>query len=203
MLRDTAPDTIAAFLGNSFLEAAVAAHEATVADLGRWRRDTPGEVANASSRGLANRIHDTFMGHMLRGVEADPRVRYVEKGPTREFVVDGTIVLRYKRHDSSDKIKSFATAAAVQHWGGGALTLSELTLLPLALGYRWDSELQEMGAPVLSYRKGLTAQPEWVVDLGRAGDAAAPVRIIPPVLPGLPEIDLFGFGFDQEASGQE
>lgn len=202
MELDASAESISEFLGQPVLTVILASRDASAAELADWRARTPGEISASSARGLANRIHDRFVYHMLTGLDDMSDVVYNENGPTRQFVVKDRIVLRCKRHDKQNKIKAYPTRAAMNHWGGAA-TLEGLSMLNLAAGYRWDKDLREMGAAVLSFRRGLDEQPLWIVELGRAGGQSMPVRILPPVVPGLPSIDLFGLGAErQEDEGQ-
>jgi hypothetical protein len=142
------------------------------------------------------------MHHMLTGLDGVDEVRLNEHGSTRQFVVNDRIILRCKRHDRQNKIKSYPTRAAIEHWGG-TVTLDGMATINIAAGYRWDKELREIGPAVLSFRRGLRARPLWIVDLGRGEAMTAPVRIVGPITPGLPSVDLFGIGEERrEDEGQ-
>lgn len=194
MTLDASVDSLSEFLGQPVLSAIVTARDNSAADFAGWRRDSPAEIARATSRGLANRISDSFVAHMIAALDGVDGVVFRERGLARQFVVREKVVLICKRHDAKDKISSYPTRTALDVWGGVA-TLEGMGTINLAAGYRWDKELREIGVPVLSYRRGLRARPTWVVDLNRGeGGAAAPVRIVPPTGPSLPTLDLPDFG---------
>lgn len=198
MTLDASADTLSAFLGQQVLSAIVTARDQSASDLANWRRSTPAEMSRATPRGLANRISDSFVAHMLAALDGVDGVTFRERGVSRQFVVRDKVILICKRHDAKDKISSYPTRSALEIWGG-AMTLDGLGTVNLAAGYRWDKELREIGAPVLSFRKGLRARPSWIVDLGRdADDVVAPVRIVPPTAPTLPTLDLPGFGDERK-----
>lgn len=191
---DASVDSLSAFLGQPVLSAIVTARDKSAADLSGWRRETPAEISRATPRGLANRISDSFVAHMLSALDGVDGVDFRERGISRQFVVREKVVLICKRHDAKDKISSYPTRSALDIWGG-AITLDGLGTINLAAGYRWDKDLREIGVPVLSYRKALRARPSWVVDLSRdADDVAAPVRIVQPTGPSFPVLDLPDFG---------
>jgi len=201
MTLDASVDSISEFLGQPVLSAIVKARDSSADDLARWRKDTPTDVARATSRGLANRINDSFVFHMAAALDGIDGVVFSERA--RRFVVGDKVVLVCKRHNMKDRIRSYPTRAALDFWGGAA-TLDGLGTIALAAGYRWDGELREIGVPVLSYRKGLLARPTWVVDLSRdEGDAAAPVRIVPPGGPVAPTFDLSGIEQPERKDGSK
>lgn len=197
MPLDASAESIAEFLGQPVLTAITDARDRSADELSMWRRTSPGEIAASSARGLANRIHDRFIHHMLVQLDQAEGVRLDDRGSTRQFIVNERVVLRCKRHDTQNKIKSYPTRAAINHWGG-TVTLDGMATINLAAGYRWDKELRELGPAVLSFRKSLYARPLWTVDLGRGGAIADPIRIVGPITPGMPSIDLFGIGSDQQ-----
>lgn len=197
MTLDASAESVSEYLGQPILAAITAARDLSAEDLGTWRRTTPAEIAAASSRGLANRIHDRFMHHMLVGLDGTDGVRLDERGSTRQFIVNDRIILRCKRHDQKNKIQSYPTRAAIEHWGG-TVTLDGMSTINLAAGYRWDKELRQVGPAVLSFRRALQARPLWTVDLGRGDTMADPVRIVGPITPGLPSVDLFGIGAESQ-----
>lgn len=199
MPLDASAESVAEFLGQPVLTAITDARDSSADDLEMWRRTSPSEIAASSARGLANRIHDRFMHHMLVKLDGAEGVRLDERGSTRQFVVNERVILRCKRHDEQNKIKSYPTRAAIEHWGG-TVTLDGMATINLAAGYRWDKELRELGPAVLSFRKSLHARPLWTVDLGRSVSVADPVRIVGPLMPGMPAIDLFGIGAEQQES---
>lgn len=197
MTLDASAESISEFLGQPVLSAIVVARDNAAVELADWRRTSPSEIAAATPRGLANRIHDRFIHHMVNALDTVDGVAFKERRSARQFVVKEKVVLVCKRHDQQDKIKAYPTRTAIDLWGDAA-TLDGLSTINVAAGYRWDKELREIGVPVLSFRKALRARPVWVVNLSREEGAAAPVRIIPPAVPGLPSIDLFGLGDERE-----
>lgn len=198
MTLDASAESLSEFIGQPVLSAIVTARDNSAEDYAGWRRESPAEIARATPRGLANRISDSFVAHMVAALDGVEGVAFRERGLARKFVVREKVVLICKRHDAKDKISSYATRTALEVWGGMA-TLEGMETINLAAGYRWDKELREIGVPVLSYRKGLRARPTWVVDLSRGeGGAAAPVRIVSPTGPTLPVLDLPDFGQERK-----
>jgi len=200
-MLDASPESISEYLGQPVLSAIVMARDNSAQDYAKWRRDTPSEIARATARTVANRISDAFVAHMVAALDGVDDVEYREGSLSRKFVVRDRVVLICKRHGVEDKISSYPTHTALEVWGGAA-TLDGLDVINLAAGYRWDRELREMGAPVLSYRKGLRARPSWVVDLSRGNSAAEPVRIVPPAGPTLPALELPDFGQERKDGNQ-
>ena len=202
MTLDASADSLSDFVGQSVLSAIVTARDNAATDYTRWRKESPSEIARATSRGLANRISDSFVAHMVAVLDGVDDVAFRERGNSRYFVVREKIVLICKRHDGKDKISSYPTRSALDVWGG-APTLEGMGTINLAAGYRWDKDVREIGVPVLSYRKGLRANPIWVADLSRGeGGASAPVRIVPPAGPNLPTLDLSDFGQERKDGSQ-
>jgi hypothetical protein len=198
MMLDASAESLSEFVGQPVLSAIVTARDKSAEEYAGWRRESPAEIARATPRGLANRISDSFVAHMVAALESVEGVTFRERGLSRKFVVREKVVLICKRHDAKDKISSYATRTATEVWGGVA-TLEGMETINLAAGYRWDKELREIGAPVLSYRKSLRARPAWVVDLSRGeGGAAAPVRIVSATDPTLPVFDLPDFGQERK-----
>ncbi|KCG05315.1 hypothetical protein P935_02065, partial [Mycobacterium tuberculosis KT-0039] len=69
----------------------------------------------------------------------------------------------------------------------------------IAVGYRWDPDTREIGAPLLSLRDGKD-HVIWVVELD---EPAAGVKITwTPIEPTLPSIDFGDLGEDSGASGE-
>jgi hypothetical protein len=201
-MMDASVETLSEFIGQPVLSAIVTARDNSAKDFARWRKESPSEISRATSRGLANRISDSFVSHMVAALDGIDDVVFREQGISRSFVVREKVVLICKRHNAKDKISSYPTRAALGVWGGVA-TLEGMETISLAAGYRWDKELREIGVPVLSYRNGLRARPVWVADLSRdEGGAAAPVHIVSPTGPSLPTLDLSDFGQERKDGKQ-
>jgi hypothetical protein len=78
--------------------------------------------------------------------------------------------------------------------------LGGLELVTLAAGYRWDPELREIKAPVISYRDGKD-NPIWAVELAEPDDGASAITWTPiPGGPSLPAVE-YGDPADGEDAG--
>ncbi|CKN50809.1 Hypothetical protein ERS024265_03242 [Mycobacterium tuberculosis] len=187
-------------LGDKFLAALVGTIRDTrfdIADMRNWR---PGWFPTMHSRCLSNLIHDRIWAHLVTLIASNPGTSIKDKGATREIVVGAHLRLRIKRHHAGDEISTYPTRTAIEFWQQGSqLAFPGLEEVRIAVGYRWDPDTREIGAPLLSLRDGKD-HVIWVVELD---EPAAGVKIPwTPIEPTLPSIDFGDLGEDSGASGE-
>lgn len=187
-------------LGDKFLAALVGTIRDTrfdIADMRNWR---PGWFPTMYSRCLSNLIHDRIWAHLVTLIASNPGTSIKDKGATREIVVGAHLRLRIKRHHAGDEISTYPTRTAIEFWQQGSqLAFPGLEEVRIAVGYRWDPDTREIGAPLLSLRDGKD-HVIWVVELD---EPAAGVKITwTPIEPTLPSIDFGDLGEDSGASGE-
>lgn len=125
-------------------------------DLAEFRAWRPGWVADSSSRGLLNLIHDRLWAHLTRELDDLPHVAFVDHPPKREMYVHGRFRFRVKRHTASGLVRTYPTQAALDFMAQPTqLPLDGLEEVHLCAGYVWDDELREIGESVLSLRDGM------------------------------------------------
>lgn len=188
MFSPTDPDAVLAELGDKFLtgfSGAVTAARSDIADMRSWR---PVWFPGMSTRCLSNLIHDRIWAHVVTAIEDAESVNLIEKGPTREIQAGMNLRLRVKRHRENDKISTYPTQTALEFYLQGPPALSGLELITLAAGYRWDHDLREILAPVVSYRDGKD-NPIWAVELSEPATTAEPITWTPIKGPSLPEVE--------------
>lgn len=137
---------------NAFGWAVVAARR----DLAEYRAWHPDWVAQSSSRGLANWIHDRLWHHVARLLIDIPEVEVYEKGATRELIIGGRYRVRVKRHGIGASVSTYPTQGALEfmHQPNEQLVLAGLEQVRLIFGYEWLGGSDEVGAAVLSLRDG-------------------------------------------------
>jgi hypothetical protein len=179
---------VLAALGDKFLSAfagSVTAARQDIRDMRAWR---PSWFPTMHSRCLSNLIHDRIWAHLVHAVQDDDSTVLVEHGPTREVQVGVNLRLRIKRHRFADQISTYPTPTALAFYLQYALALPGLELVTLAAGYRWHTDLREIGAPVISYREGKD-NPIWAVELAEPKTGAEPITWTPITSPELPTIE--------------
>ncbi|SFQ64128.1 hypothetical protein SAMN05421810_111107 [Amycolatopsis arida] len=111
-------------------------------------------------------------------------------GNKREVTVGLRYRARVKRHDLTDKVRSYPTKAAVAFWTQSD-TLEGLEEIRLGFGYRWDPEERLIGSTVISLRDGLDKETVWAVVVDIESTAGTTTFTWEPVDPSLPQIDLY------------
>ena len=119
-----------------------------------------------------------------------------DNDPTREVWYQNQYQIRIKRHSSEDKISTYPTATALEFWSNGQPTIPGLESHTLALGYRWDPELRDIGEAILSYRTGIE-DPVWAAVLKGTQENLSGF-IVERMSPELPDIDLSSVIFEEE-----
>ena len=163
-------------LGEKVLDALVDAVDLTRADLRDYRTMMPDVAAQASSRGMANWIHDRIWSHACRLLDSvDDAVCY-EKGPFREVIVQSRYRIRLKRHRPPAAVATYPTQGAMDFMEqpDGQRVLEGTEQLRLILGYVWDEDSGEMGPAVLSMRHGIKSVL-WVHELSSTEGSATPL----------------------------
>jgi hypothetical protein len=187
-------------LGDRFLEAAAGTVGAARIDLGEMREWRPAWFPTMHSRCLSNLLHDRVWSHLVARVESDPAANVIERGPTREIAIGTHLRLRIKRHHIGDKISTYPTRTAIEFWRQNNDTLPGLEEVRVAVGYRWDPDARQVGAPVLSLRDG-TDNVIWAIELSEP--AAGEKVTWTPIEPTLPTIDLGELGAEIDDEGEK
>jgi hypothetical protein len=147
-------DEVCEGLGNKVVHGLGVAVVRTREVYAEYRVQHPDWVANSTSRGLANWIHDQLFARSVAEVEGLDGVGVVDREPTRELWVGPNYRLRIKRHRLSGDIRTFPTPGAALFLLQPQPTLDGLDEVHLVAGYEWDDELREVGPAVLSLRNG-------------------------------------------------
>jgi hypothetical protein len=202
MFSPSSPDEVLAELGDEFLRrlaGAVAYARVDIADMRAWR---PGWFPPMSVRCLANLIHDRIWAHFAAAVDGSSAVNLFESGPTREIQVGMNFRLRIKRHHDDDSISTYPTETALGFYLQEQVCIEGLELIKLAAGYRWDAEMREILAPVISYRDGKD-NPVWAVELREPDAGMGPISWAPIVTPSLPLVDVGGAATKSETGTED
>jgi hypothetical protein len=183
------PDEVLTGLGDEFLRALAGAVVSARMDISEMRAWRPGWFPPMSVRCLANLIHDRIWAHFAAAVDGSTAMHLVQSGPTREVQVGMNFRLRIKRHHNDDGISTYPTETALDFYLQEQMPIEGLELVKLTAGYRWDAEMREILAPVISYRDGKD-NPIWAVELSEPDAETAPIRWAPIATPSLPLVDL-------------
>ena len=177
-------------LGEKVIEALGAAIPRTRLDLARYQAMLPDIVATSSSRGLANWFHDRIWFHVVSGLECLDNTVIVDRGPTREIVIDGSYRIRVKRHDKKGQISTYPTQSALEFLSQPPeqLVLDGLAEVHLIAGYQWNPTTHEIGPAVLSLRDGRN-NVIWMMELPDPATGAPVVDITGPRTPEIPTIE--------------
>lgn len=174
-------------LGTDFVRAFGSAVEGAREDITGLRDERPSWFPNMAPRTLANLIHDRIWCRLVEAAELLPDVTCVDSGSRREVIVGSNFVMRIKRHRDGETIASYPTQTALQFYTQ-IPALPGMERIPLALGYRWDSTLRQIGAAVLSLRDGHD-NVIWSLDLELiAGADVVPLSADGKSAPALPTI---------------
>lgn len=181
-------------LGEKVVEAFSRAVARAKADLATYREVFPAWVAESSERGLAAYIHDRMWHHLTVLVEDISEVRVIDREPTRELMAHDRYRLRAKRHGEDGQVSTYPTQTAIEFlWQQDTLDGFDEEI-NLIVGYVWDSELREMGRPVISLRT--ENEIKWMHDLPQFGTGrgyASATPIVPPQAgPQTPRIEMPG-----------
>jgi hypothetical protein len=196
-------EEVMAELGDKFRTALVNSVRGTRSDIRDMREWRPAWFPTMHSRCMSNLIHDRIWARLVAAIEGDEATTIIERGPTREIAVGPHVRLRVKRHLTGDTISTYPTRTAIEFWQQGSLNaLPGLEEVRVAVGYRWDPEAREIGAPRLSLRDGKD-NVIWAVELDEPAEGVSVTWT--PIEPTLPSIDFGELGDETEsgASGDE
>jgi hypothetical protein len=195
-------DEVMTELGDKFLTALVGSVRGARVDIADMRKWRPSWFPTMHNRCLSNLIHDRIWARLIAMIESDSDTNIIEKGATREIAVGVNLRLRVKRHHVDDKISTYPTRTAIEFWQQGSqYAFPGLEEVRIAVGYRWDRDAREIGAPLLSLRDGKD-NVIWAVELDEPAEG---VKVTwKPIEPTLPSIDLSDFGEEEpRESGEE
>lgn len=173
-------------------------------DLRVFRRTFPSWFADSTDRGLLDFAHDRAWAHLTRLLDDVDEVSFVDEMPKREFYVGTHYRLRVKKHNAEGQVSSYPTLSA-QLFMTQEPTLDGLEEVRLVAGYRWDSELRQVGVPVISLHDG--DRVIWDHDLNEPEDPqiVSAVPIVPAGGPTPPQIvvgDTVGNDDEDAATGE-
>ena len=132
-------------------------------------RAGPDFPANPTQRMVACFIHDWIWSAFVPLVEGDPSISVHDRDPERQLTHGTNIRIRIKRHQLDDSLSSYPTEGSRDFWTpAAAVALDGLEEVPLALGYRWDSDERDA---VLTLRDGAD-KAVWATVLTPASDSA-------------------------------
>jgi len=191
-MKTTRPSSeqVTSDFGQEFLNAFVHAVSQADLDTATLRHEHPDWAATFSQRFYANFMHERIWALTLPALEQHPQVKIVDKEPHREFTYAAKYRGRFKKHDSSDAVRSYPTTGANGFWQSTeALPLDELAAYPIAFGYRWDPDLNEVLYPVVSLRENMK-KAIWVERLDLEEVDGATRIAHHPELPDLPGLEI-------------
>jgi hypothetical protein len=194
-----ASDEVLDELGDKFLGALVAAVRGTRVDINELREFKPGWFPSMHARCLSNIIHDRIWARLVAAIESDPDTKIIERGATREIAIGLHVRLRVKRHHVGDKISTYPTRTAIEFWKQSTqYAFPGLEEVRIAVGYRWDPEMREIEAPLLSLRDGKD-NVIWAVELDEPAEG---VKVTyKPIEPTMPSIEFGDLDDDADETG--
>ncbi len=171
-------------LGDKVLEAIAASVVNARADYRLYQTSHPDFVAQASSRGLANWIHDRLWHHLSALLSDTDGIFLVERGATKEVVVGHRFRIRAKRHAPPAQVSTYPTPTALAFFQQPPddLVLAGFEEIRLIAGYVWLNDRAEIGPSVLSLRDGQD-NVQWIHEIPESGAAGAraSVTTLPPL----------------------
>lgn len=209
------PDEVAHALGDKIIHGFAAIVQGAADDLAEYRRVLPSAVARASSRGLANWIHDAMRARALAEFDGFTEVSFQDRGQHFEIYVvssDKTLFrVRLKRHSVTGRITNYRTQGALDFitQPEDLFTLLGIKTVHLCVGYEWDTETRSMEGAVMTLRDGSFEEVVWMIDLPTATAAVAGTVVTPvtpivtptPEGPALPTIEVAGDNQSSEIEG--
>lgn len=197
-------DEVVEALGGKVIEALGTAIPRTRLDLARYQTMLPDIVATSSSRGMANWFHDRIWHHVVVELEPYDHIVIVDKGPTREIIVDGKYRIRVKRHDRKGRVSTYPTQTALEFLAQPPeqLVLDGLAEVHLIAGYQWNPATHEIGPAVLSLRHGLD-NVAWMIELPDPATGATVIDLAGPYAPESPTIEFPNSDTDESQANQQ
>lgn len=166
-----APGTILDKLGQELLSAFCGCVYAAQDDFKELVEFKPDWAASYTQRFKANFLHERLWQRFTAYAEDAKNVSIKDEEPYRNISVGTGIQLRIKRHSKRDLIATYPTSEAKGFYGaGGQFVIDGLERIGLAIGYRWDSEVDEVIAPVLSLQDLEGKKLLWSVELVQDAD---------------------------------
>jgi hypothetical protein len=192
-------DQVVDELGDKFLESLVKSVRGTRDDIREMREWRPGWFPTMHTRCLSNLIHDRIWAQLVALIESDAAANVIEKGATREIAIGVHLRLRIKRHHAGDRISTYPTRTAIEFWQQNADALPGFEEVRIAVGYRWDPETRQIGAPLVSLRDGKD-NVIWAIELSEPVEGEKVTWR--PIEPTLPTIDLGDLGAEIDDEGE-
>lgn len=183
-------ESVLAELGEDLPRALVTATDRAREHYATFRKAFPQLGPRLFERDLANLIHALLWCELESELEGSANVTLRASEPYREIGIHkpggGAYVMRVKRHSTRDRISGYSTQSDLNFWGGTDVAFDGYERVALAVGYRWDRDTHEIGAPVISYRQG-KKNVIWARAITGGTSAAIPIHYDPiePTLPGL------------------
>ncbi|MDN6227263.1 hypothetical protein [Corynebacterium flavescens] len=119
-----------------------------------------------TQRFKANFLHERIWAPFLPYAEAADDISIQDDEPHRTLSIGTGINLRVKRHTDRDRISTYTTKGAKDFYGiGEQIPIDGLERVGLAIGYRWDPEVDEVIAPVISLQDLKNRKLLWSVEL--------------------------------------
>ena len=145
---------------NAFHEAVYGAQD----DYDELRGFQPSWAATYTQRFKANFFHERIWARILPYVEEDGSLEAVDQEPSRVINIGTQYSLRIKRHSEKDLISTYRTPGAVDYYGR-TIPIDSMERVGLAIGYRWDSTIDQVLAPVISMQDLEKRKTVWSVEL--------------------------------------
>lgn len=153
-------------LGQDFVDAFFVCVYGAQDDLESLIHYQPGWASTYTQRFKANFLHERIWARLLPTVKSSARFDVRDREPFRTLNVGTELYIRIKRHSEDDQISTYRTAGALDFYGVDAQeTLDGMQTLGLALGYRWDREIDKVLAPVISLQDLKNSKILWSVEL--------------------------------------
>jgi hypothetical protein len=164
------PDNVIRDIGAKRTAALRAAVDGAREDYATYRQAHPSWAAADSTRMLHNFIHERIWQRVAPMTDSFPDVSAVESMPTRDLYLGTQYRIRFKKHTLAGAVRSYPTDTALAFFSDPVVTLPSLEQVNLTVGYEWDTELREMGRPVMSLHSSME-EALWMVELPGDGQA--------------------------------
>ena len=185
---DTEREEVLRALGDDVIEACLAGRDNASKRLKEFKSSMPAAYRQLKAS-LAGNLHDWYFAGVSDALEGNKRVEVLSNKAGDHIVVDDEYIVMFKKHDSDRQIKSYPTRAA-RRFHSGQVMLSGIRMVTLTAGYLFDSDLNEVGAAVISQQRGLRRNPTWCVEIERDAAATQGFRLTAVVEPTLPLIEV-------------
>lgn len=161
----SAADTINK-LGQDFVDAFFVCIYGAQDDLEDLIYYRPEWASTYTQRFKANFLHERIWGRLLPFVERSSKFGVRDREPFRTLNVGTELYIRIKRHSEDDQISTYRTVEALDFYGVSVQEpLDGMRTMGLALGYRWDREVDKILAPVISLQDLKSSKIIWSGEL--------------------------------------